>query len=101
LKLHLHYYLKKPDVRNEIAGKMEGSTGRQRVPKNVLFDAKIPLPSYEEQIEISDIFISLDEKIDATESKKKSLHDLFKSMLQLLMTGQVRVKDVDFGKACE
>ena len=98
---YLHYYLKKSDVRNEIAGKMEGSTGRQRVPRNVLFDAKIPLPSYEEQIEISDIFISLDEKIDATESKKKSLHDLFKTMLQLLMTGQVRVKDIDFGEACE
>src|SRR3990167_2328981 len=33
---YLHYYLKKPDVRNEIAGKMEGSTGRQRVPKSVI-----------------------------------------------------------------
>lgn len=62
------------------------------------FDSKIPLPSYEEQVEISDIFIFLDEKIDTTESKKKSLQDLFKSMLQLLMTGQVRVKDVDFGE---
>jgi len=95
---YLHYYLKKPDVRNEIAGKMEGSTGRQRVPKNVLFDTKIPLPSCEEQVEISDIFISLDSKMDATEAKKKSIQGIFKSMLQLLMTGQVRVKDVDFGE---
>lgn len=37
---YLHYYLKKPDVRNKIAGKMEGSTGRQRVPKNVLSGGK-------------------------------------------------------------
>lgn len=94
----MHYYLKKPDVRNKIAGKMEGSTGRQRVPKNVLSGAKIPLPSYREQVEISNIFTSLDEKIDATESKKISLQNLFKSMLQLLMTGQVRVKDIDFGR---
>jgi len=95
---YLHYYLKKPDMRNEIAGKMEGSTGRQRVPKNVIAETKIPLPPYEEQVEISNIFISLDQKIEMVESKKKSLQDLFRSMLQLLMTGQVRVKDIDFGE---
>lgn len=93
---YLHYYLKKPGVRNEIAGKMEGSTGRQRVPKNVIAETKIPLPPYKEQVEISDIFISLDQKVDVIESKKENLQVLFKSMLQLLMTGQVRVKDIDF-----
>lgn len=93
---YLHYYLKKPDVRNEIAGKMEGSTGRQRVPKSVIAETKIPLPSYEEQLEINDIFISLDQKIEMNGSKMKNLQVLFRSMLQLLMTGQVRVKDLDF-----
>ena len=33
--LYLFYYLKKHEIRTEIAAKMEGSTGRQRVPKNV------------------------------------------------------------------
>jgi len=93
---YLYYYLKKPDVRNEIAGKMEGSTGRQRVSKSVLSETKIPLPSYDEQVEINNIFISLDQKIGMNESKKRSLQDIFKSMLQLLMTGQVRVKDINF-----
>lgn len=98
---YLYYFLKKPDVRNEIAGKMEGSTGRQRVPKSVIAETKIPLPSYEEQLEINDIFVSLDQKIEMNGSKMKNLQVLFKSMLQLLMTGQVRVKDIDFGEACE
>ncbi len=95
---YLHYYLKKPGVRNEIAGKMEGSTGRQRVSKNVIAETKIPLPPYKEQVEISDIFISLDQKVDVGESRKKSLSLLFNSLLHLLMTGQVRVKDIDFGE---
>lgn len=97
---YLYYFLKKPDVRNEIAGKMEGSTGRQRVPKSVIAETKIPLPSYEEQLEINDIFVSLDQKIEMKGSKMKNLQVLFKSMLQLLMTGQVRVKDLDFGEDC-
>jgi len=92
----LHYYLKKPDIRNEIAGKMEGSTGRQRVPKNVLENLKIPFPRYVEQGEISGIFISLDVKISQVESKKQTLQDLFKTMLNQLMTGKIRVKDLDF-----
>ncbi|PIU25101.1 MAG: hypothetical protein COZ07_10065 [Candidatus Infernicultor aquiphilus] len=92
----LHYYLKKPDIRNEIAGKMEGSTGRQRVPKNVLENLKIPFPRYAEQVEISGIFISLDAKISQAESKKQSLQALFRTMLNQLMTGKVRVKDFDF-----
>lgn len=92
----LHYYLKKPDIRNEIAGKMEGSTGRQRVPKNVLENLKIPFPRYVEQGEISGIFISSDVKISQAESKKQTLQALFRTMLNQLMTGKVRVKDFDF-----
>jgi type I restriction enzyme S subunit len=91
----LHYYLKKPDIRNEIAGKMEGSTGRQRVPKNVLENLKIPFPGYVEQGEISEIFISLDAKISQAESKKQTLQALFRTMLNQLMTGKIGVKDLD------
>ncbi len=92
---YLYYYLKKPDIRNEVAGKMEGSTGRQRVPKNVLENLKIPFPRYVEQGEISGIFISLDAKLSQAESKKQTIQALFRTMLNQLMTGKVRVKDLD------
>ena len=59
----------------------------------------IPLPpDLDEQKEIAHILLSVDKKLSQAESRKQSLQSLFKSMLQLLMTGQVRVKDVDFGE---
>lgn len=46
----LFFYLLHPDVRHHIAERMEGSTGRQRVPESVLLDLPIPaFDDYEEQ----------------------------------------------------
>lgn len=62
----------------------------------------IPLPpDLDEQKEIAHILSSVDKKLSQAESRKQALQALFKSMLQLLMTGQVRVKDIYFGEACE
>jgi len=38
----LFFYLLHPDVRHHVAERMEGSTGRQRVPESVLLDVPIP-----------------------------------------------------------
>lgn len=48
----LFFYLLHPDVRHFITERMEGSTGRQRVPDNVLLDLRIPelLPREQEAI---------------------------------------------------
>jgi len=51
-----------------------------------------------EQDEIAEILSANDAKIEKAEIRKQTLQSLFKSMLQLLMTGQVRVKDIDFGE---
>jgi type I restriction enzyme S subunit len=93
--LYLFYYLKKPDVRNEIAGKMEGATGRRRVPKSVLENLKIPFPSYHEQQQIAHILNRLDKKIEAEEKRKQVLKELFKTMLHKLMCGEIRLKEVE------
>lgn len=58
---------------------------------------RLAIPNIAEQREISSIFLTLDSKIFQEESKKQYFQDLFKSMLNNLMTGQVRVKDIDFG----
>jgi len=49
----------KPDVRSKLAGKMEGSTGRQRLSKSVFGDTLIPKPSLEEQKEIARVFLMI------------------------------------------
>ena len=55
----------------------------------------IPCPSDSEQFEISNIFRSIDQKIDLHTAKKSAMQNLFKTMLNKLMTGDIRVKDLD------
>ncbi len=48
-KLFLFYYLLRHNIRAELAGKMEGTTGRQRLNKSTLENLEIPLPPLAEQ----------------------------------------------------
>jgi len=89
---YLFYYLMKPEFRKYLALKMEGSTGRKRLPKEVLFNSLIPLPPLDEQQKIANILTTIDQKIQAEEKKKTVLQNLFKTLLQQLMTGKIRVK---------
>jgi type I restriction enzyme S subunit len=71
----------------------KGKTGTTRPRVNVsnVRHLKIPLPSINEQVGIANILLALDKKIDAEENKKKTLEDLFKTLLGNLMTGKIRV----------
>ena len=92
---YLHYYLKISSIRKILAGKMEGSTGRQRLPKNVLENLPMPLPPLPIQQKIASILSAIDEKIEAEENKKKALEELFKSLLHNLMTAKIRVNQLE------
>jgi type I restriction enzyme S subunit len=95
-QMFLFHFLQLPHVRADIAGKMEGSTGRQRVPKAVVEKYSVPLPSLPEQRCIARMLSTVDRKIEAEEQRKAALQTLFKTMLEQLMTGQVRLRDVEF-----
>jgi len=94
---YLFYYLQKPDVRQSLASKMEGTTGRQRLPKEALLNALIPLPPLEEQQKIAQILQSIDQRIEKEEKYKNALQNLFKSLLHNLMTGKIRVRVKNHG----
>jgi restriction endonuclease S subunit len=70
-KYYLFYYLLKDDVRKPLTDKMEGSTGRQRLSKTILQETLIPKPPLSEQKEITEIFISFNEKYLFTKRKNK------------------------------
>ena len=53
--------------------------------------AKLPLPPLPEQRTIADMLRAMDRKIQAEERRKAALDALFKTLLQQLMTGKVRV----------
>jgi len=62
----------------------------------LLKEKKIPKPAMTEQKEIAKTFSLIDSKIEHHTNYKNQLLDLFKSMLSQLMTGQIRVKDIEF-----
>ena len=90
----LAIYLRIPKIRKILASKMEGTTGRQRLPKSVLMHLMIPLPPLHEQNQIVRILMLVDKKLQAEEVKKQALETLFQSLLHHLMTGKLRVKDI-------
>ena len=61
---------------------------------------RVAKPSVSEQQKIADILISIDEKIELHTSKRTILRDLFKTMLNKLMSGEIRVKDSDIDTSC-
>lgn len=65
------------------------------VTQGTVHSVDVPLPQRGEQVEIAESLRTLDEKIAVHESKKTALQDLFKTTLNQLMTGTVRVKDLD------
>mgnify|MGYP003394049726 CR=1 FL=1 len=57
---------------------------------------KIPCPSdRSESDEIVSILDAIDRKIDLHKQKRAVLEDLFKALLHKLMTGEIRVSDLD------
>lgn len=91
----MFYYLKQENIRRELAEKMEGTTGRQRLPKSVMANSFLPVPPSDEQSEIVHVLITLDARIAAEEDRKTALEALFKSMLHQLMTGRLRLRSDD------
>ena len=92
---HLYNFIKIDSIRINLASKMEGSTGRKRLPKHILENLSIPLPPLHVQQKIASILSTIDEKIQAEEAKKKALEDLFRSLLNNLMSGKIRVNHLN------
>lgn len=63
--------------------------------RNLVHEAIIAAPSKDEQQEIAKVFKTIDKKIEIHTTKKSTLQDLFKVMLNKLITGEIRVKDLE------
>lgn len=76
----------------------EGSGNRTTIPnlsRARLAELFTPHPPVDEQREIAAIFDAIDRKTDLHRRKKAVLEELFKALLQKLMTGEIRVGDLD------
>lgn len=86
----LFFYLLHPDVRHYVAERMEGTTGRQRVPQDVLLD--LPLPEFEpeEQTAIADS-LEMVQRLKAVEARSvQTATNLTRATMRELFTRGLR-----------
>jgi len=74
-----------------------GAIGSQQpnISAGKIEQIQIPLPTLNEQKITGNYLSSIDKKIVAEENKKQALEKLFQSLLKNLMTGKLRVNDID------
>ena len=66
---------------------------QSNISASKLRNLEVPLPPTSEQRHIADILSAVVHKIETEEKRKTALQELFRTMLHLLMTGQVRVRN--------
>lgn len=88
----LFFYLLHPDIRHYIAERMEGTTGRQRVPEDVLLDLPFPCFDPKEQTTISDALEMLQRLIAIETQSACTVTGLKQAAMQMLFTQGVRRK---------
>jgi len=74
-----------------------GASGSQQpnISTSQIEKILIPVPKIEEQNKIASILQFIDQKINLHEIKKESFQELFNSMLNKLMTREIRVNNLD------
>jgi len=88
--LFLFYYLNTVKTNNYLVG-----TSMPSLQLSIIKKFLIPIPSLDEQNRIAYILSAIDNIISIEEDRKKYFEALFKTMLNKLMTGQIRVKNLE------
>jgi len=100
---YLLHFFRSPSVRSELISKMEGATGRQRVPVSALNLLTVPLPSLTEQkhivTKLDALFTRIDSAIEQLQQTLKLSQALFASALVEVFSDQPnwrrsKVKDI-------
>lgn len=78
----------------QAVGRAGGST-KAALTCAFLRDFLIPFPSGDEQRDIASALATIDRKLAHHQKKRAALNDLFQTMLHKLMTGEIRVADLD------
>ena len=102
---HFIFYLLKLDTfRAILVNSMSGSTGRQRVPKEVLINLRLPVPNILEQQKIAEILTTADRKIELIDHEIQAAEELKKGLMQTLLTrgiGHTKFKMTEIGEIPE
>lgn len=86
----LFFYLLHPDIRHYVAERMEGSTGRQRVPENVLLDLPIPDLGHDDQTAVADALEAIQRAVAAETKCEAAAGELKRAAMRTLFTKGLR-----------
>lgn len=89
-KHFLFHLLLHPEIRSDLAGKMDGTTGRQRLSKEVLGGHMIPVPPLSEQRKIASVLNLVQRAIEQQERLIALTQELKKSLMHKLFTEGLR-----------
>jgi len=90
----LYYVIQRPYVFSELESQQRGASYPAVTDKNIK-SLYIPVPSLSEQRSVVFTLDAIENKLLITNNKLDMLHKLFNSMLNKLMAGKIRVKDLD------
>ncbi|MDR1163388.1 MAG: restriction endonuclease subunit S [Candidatus Accumulibacter sp.] len=86
----LFFYLLHPDVRHYVAERMEGSTGRQRVPEGVLLDLPMPDIELQEQTRAADTLEMIQAAMAVEDKAAENAQELKRAAMTRLFTRGLR-----------
>lgn len=89
-KYFLFHLLLHPAIRSDLAGRMDGTTGRQRLSKEVLGNRFIPLPPLPEQRRIAGVLGLVQRAMEQQERLLALTAELKKALLHQLFTHGLR-----------
>jgi len=94
LSRFIFYAVQRPEFL-ELLARIETGASYPAVTDRQVKAQPIPLPNPDEQREIVAILDAIDRKIELHRKKRQVLEELFKALLHKLMTGEIRVADLD------
>ncbi len=92
---YLNYFMNWPATQGEIKKLASRAVGQANINASKLRTVRIPLAPLAEQHEIVSTLEAIDRKIALHRTKRSVLDDLFKALLHRLMTGEIRVADLN------
>jgi len=86
----IHFLALSLELRN--LNKFKAESGQPLINQSIVYSQRLALPSAEEQRRISATIAEVDTKIETEQAYKAELEQLKKGLMQVLLTGKVRVK---------
>lgn len=95
--IHSNFLIAYLEYRYELLRQLASGNGSTRAALTgaILRELDVPVPSLDEQAKIANLVEQINEKIELHRRKRVVLEELFKAVLQKLMTGEIDVNDLD------